>query len=348
MPAIVFDKQNATFSTPIPDEFILKHLPTASGTYVKVYLYIFYHHFNSVPDFTLAKAAEALSLLESDVLEALNYWHKKGMLILTRTKDCCTIRFVQTSAPPTPQPPKKKVPQESAETAKVVRVEHKPVYSPQEMALYKKTPQVKQLFAAAEKFLGGALSFPNLSLLYSFYDYYRLPIDVIEYLMEYCAETGNTNLRYMEKIVQDWTDKGITTLEAAQNQVGFFRNYYPIMKSLGVGGRRPTDTERKFMDCWLQEWQMPSELLTEAAARTIERTGKPSFQYMNTILKNWFDRQLLTLQDVKGSDSTYNNNRVPAAGGQRSGTFHTYMSSGTDYDSIGEMAHRQLFAEEEM
>jgi DnaD/phage-associated family protein len=227
------------------------------------------------------------------------------------------------------------------ENAKVVRVEQKPVYSPEELSLYQKTPQIKHLFAAAQRFLGGSISFPNLSLLYSFYDYYRLPIDVVEYLMEYCASTGNTNLRYMEKIVQDWADKGVQTVEAAKNQLEYYREYYPIMKALGLQGRRPSDNEQQYMNRWLKDYRSSMDLIQEAAARTLSKTGKASFPYMDSILKNWKDQQLTTLQDVEQSDS------VPAARRKTAayGAFHTYSSSGSDYDSIGENARRQMFAD---
>lgn len=338
MSSVIFEKNGASFATPIPDEFILKYLPSASGSYVKVYLYMFYHYFNAVSDFTLAQAADALGITEADITEALFYWQKKGLLRLQRTEDACRIRFFSSFSPaPTPTKPERRT---EAEATKVVRVEQKPVYSPEELSLYQKTPQIRQLFAAAQRFLGGDLSFPNLSLLYSFYDYYRLPVDVIEFLMEHCASIGNTNLRYMEKIVQDWADKGIQTLTAARNQVNYYKNYYPILRALRINGRQPTETEQTYMNRWLQDYRSTQELIAEAAARTLEKTGRPSFPYMDSILKNWAEQQLHSLKDVEQADAGFAARR--SAGNSRS-AFHTYSPSGNDYDSIGENARRQMF-----
>ena len=341
MSQVIFENPGASFATPVPDEFILHYLPSASGTYVKVYLYVFYHYFRAVPGFSLTDAADALGLMEADVMEALQYWDKKGLLRLQRTPEACRIQFFPAPAPD-PSSKTRKAPPE-AEAAKVVRVERKPVYSPEELSLYQKSPQIRQLFAAAQKFLGGNISFPNLSLLYSFYDYYRLPVDVIEYLMEYCTQSGNTNLRYMEKIVQDWADKDVRTLEAAQKQIQYFKEQYPVMKALGLSGRRPSETEQQYINRWLHEYQSAPELITEAASRTLKKTGKASFPYMDGILKNWHENRLKTLEDVRRADTGFAGRK---ASGTR-GAFHTYSSAGSDYDQIGENVRRQLYADSE-
>ncbi|MFQ9800852.1 MAG: hypothetical protein ACLR23_20105 [Clostridia bacterium] len=83
MPDISFLKQNHRSCTPIPDDFILRHMPAANGAYVKVYLYIYYHFLNASQDFTTKSASQALNLIESDVLEALYYWASEGCSNLT-------------------------------------------------------------------------------------------------------------------------------------------------------------------------------------------------------------------------------------------------------------------------
>ena len=43
------------------------------------------------------------------------------------------------------------------------------------------------------------LSQQDMSLLFSFYDWLGLPMEVIELLLSYCTASGHTGMRYIEK-----------------------------------------------------------------------------------------------------------------------------------------------------
>ena len=356
MPDISFLRQNFISCTPIPDDFILRHMPAANGTYVKVYLYIYYHFLNASQDFTTKSASKALGLIESDVLEALYFWASEGVLTIDAEDDHLRISFPSLTPPdPKPPAPKKEEPAE-APAGKVVRVEHKPSYTPEELAIYQNNPQIQRLFSVASEALGEILSFPNLSLLYSFYDYYRLPTDVVEYLVEYCAGNGNRSLRYMEKVAQDWADRGITTVDKAREHTKRFQVYRPIMKALGITGRNPSESDIRAMDRWIDQYRLPMELILEACRRTVAKTGQPSFHYAEGILADWHSKQLRSMEDVARSDETFARQRTAAAEAAGSGAqrkapgknaFHSYpQRDDWDYEGLERMAREQLYSGE--
>ena len=354
MPALLFQHQKADFATPIADDFILNHMPLANGNYVKVYLYVF-HHFlraygSSDSGFSTKDTASALGMLESDIMQALQYWNERQVLKLTQDGEQLWLSFppYHGSAPIDPDPR-----ENNSDLAKVVRVEHKPSYSPEEISIYEQNPVIKDLFATASRLLGEQFSFPNLSLLFSFYDYYRLPVNVIKFLIEYCTQNGNRSLRYMEKVVQDWSDRGITTVEAAKAHIKRFDVYRPILKAFGITSRQPSEQEIEIMERWLYQYGLSLDLVVEAATRTLAKTGKPAFNYAESILKNWSDNQVRTLEDVSRMDDAFasrqaanNSASSPLPPRQPKGTFHTYNTRDWDFDSIERHAQSQLYTKD--
>lgn len=354
MPALLFQKQDADFATPISDDFILRLMPSANGNFVKVYLYIFHHFYKAAAGlngagFSTKEAASALGMLESDIMQALQYWHDQKVLTLAPNGEQLWLSFPSfRSVPPSGTDPDGNSPDHS----KVVRVEHKPTYSPEEIGIYQQNPTIKDLFATASRLLGEQFSFPNLSLLFSFYDYYRLPVEVIKYLIQHCIEGGNRSLRYMEKVAQDWSDRGITTVEAAKAYTKRFELYRPIMKALGIAERKPSEAEIEMMERWLYQYGHSMEIILEAAARTVRKTGKPSFKYMESILKAWSENQVRTLEDVSRCDEAFAAKKAAAGASDPAlrtpkGTFHTYLSRDDwDFEDIERRAQEQLYAQE--
>lgn len=354
MPDITFSSEHHPGFIAISDEFVLQHMPNANGTYVKVFIYAYHHYCNQTPGFSTRSIAEALGLIESDVIEALNYWQNRQLLTLTSTESGMSLFFYPGGR--TPQPPKTKsrrsestVPAEPA-PSKVVRVEHKPTYAPEELAVYQSNPQIQQLFNKAQASLGETLSFPNLSLLYSFYDYYRLPVDVVSYLIDYCISIGGRTLRYMERVVQDWSDQGIHSVSEAEEYVTRYNVYRPIMKALHMKGARPAAADLVFMNRWINEYHMPIDLVVEACNRTFQRTGQASFNYADSIIEDWYNRGINTMEGVARADEAFNRSRTPQAqqvNAAPKGSFHTYTTRDDwDYDTIERLAQRELYSTE--
>lgn len=339
MSRIHFAEKGTDFCTPVSNRFLSTFLPQASGSSVKVYLYVYYQFYNQAQGLTLAHVAEALGMMEDDVIEALTYWQSKGQVIFERTGSDCRIDFpiccTLSGGPDGGHRCRKETPEVRPLETKVVRMEQAPVYAPEELLLYQKNPQVKALFAAAADFLGTPASSPILSTTYSFYDYYRLPIDVIMFLFRYCKENGNRKLRYVEKIVQDLSDNNINTVDAAEAHLTRFRRFSPILAALKVT-TPPTDTQITYMTRWLDEYHASQELIDEAARRTLEKTGKSAFAYADAILKNWYEQGFTTIEAVNSGDTLVRPSNTKTGILNMTGT-------GTDYDAIANASQKQLF-----
>ena len=352
MPDILYSSDPHPGYILLSDEFILQHMPRANGTYVKVFLYAYQHYCNRVSGLSTQSISQALHLIESDVIEALRYWQDLGLVHIQDMNGALSIRFEDGGSLPTPPPVREKMKQqEQAERpviSKVVQVEHKPTYTPEELAVYQTNPKIAGLFAKASVSFGAPLSPPNLSMLYSFYDYYRLPVDVIEYLIEYCLSHGGRTLRYMEKVAQDWSDQGINTLEKAQAYVTRFASYRPILNALHLRSARPSDQELTYIRRWMDEYQMPEELIVEACNRTYSRTNQPSFAYADSILENWHLMNIHSMDGVAKADESFLRSQgVPAERRQNAAGAPEGFSahSDWDYEALERMAQDQLYSE---
>ena len=338
MAHLSFTPIDSQFTTPVPDSFITDKMLSASATMIKVYLYVLYAYQKKLEDFTFASVAEKLDILESDVLKALQYWDEKDLLTLVHdpSSDNWSVLFAShASVPPKGQEP---LPDREASASvqgadsKIIRVEQKPTYSPEEMACYKNDPKIAHLFEESQKILGGPVSSANLSTLFSFYAYYRLPCDVILYMLSYCASNGHRELRYIEKVAQDWSDHGIKTVDQAKDHVATFTKWRPILRALHESRLEPTDEQLIYFRRFLEEYQMPMELVLNAAERTYDNVGRANLNYMDSILKNWYSQGIRTLKAVEAEDARFQNSRQSGRKTASAGSLNNFKSSFDDQD----------------
>lgn len=237
--------------------FIETELPVAPPLYVSVYL------MTLVVGRDSAKVAEKLHATESDVLRAWAYWMDRKVM-----------QKGEESKPP---------------QRRTLVSSERPDYPPAELAMYIKNQDVKNLFESAQKKLGKMLSHQDMSLLFSFHDWLGLPLDVIDLLLSYCTANGHKGMRYIEKVALGWAEEGIDTVEKAAEYIELRKTgFRTILQSFGQN-RLPVPAEENYMKKWLKEYKLPIELIKMACERTVLQTGKASFPYADSILRQWRD-----------------------------------------------------------
>lgn len=71
--------------TAVPDLFLEQYMPAANGEFVKVYLYLLKMVKDRQQDSALSAMADFFSCTENDIVRALKYWEKQGLLSLSYT-----------------------------------------------------------------------------------------------------------------------------------------------------------------------------------------------------------------------------------------------------------------------
>ena len=152
-------------TTVLENEFIDRYMPTANGEYVKVYLLILRHLSNASGTLSISAMADLLDCTEKDVLRALKYWKKEGLLDYDDPDDTTQLTpeepvpgtanqqagasAIQTAS--TPSMCKESVPKVSSD-------EVNSVTNIQQYRNRKERKEFKELLFVAEQYLGKTLS----------------------------------------------------------------------------------------------------------------------------------------------------------------------------------------------
>lgn len=291
--------------------FIDHYMPRANGEFVKVYLYLL--RYLPVPEraIGLSDIADAFDCTETDVLRALRYWEKAGLLKLSFNAEnqleeisFCTPKKVAPASDAA-----RSVSHDSMqETALSNQTPTQPTppaspLTPDKIKSLREREEIAQLLFIAEQYLGKTLSSTEVQRLLYFYDSLGFGADLIEYLIEYCVSHGHRSIRYIEKVALSWHSNGITTVAMAKEESSAYKKtYFQILRALGVTNRNPVPSEIQTMDRWLGEYGFDLELVLEACARTVKATGKPSFQYTDGILNSWKKKGVRTMAHVQALD----------------------------------------------
>ena len=320
--------------TVLSNIFIDQYMPGAGGEFVKVYIYLLRLLADPSASVCLSLLADRLNCTEGDISRALKYWSNEGLLILetdpsgeltgiTLTEPSPDTQMELTAAVSVPQSAQAatapilqtvpaataSVPQPSpAATTPAPQPDTVPSRSasaltPARIKELKENEDVAQLIYICEQYLGKTLTPTDTRKILFFYDELKMSVDLIDFLIQYCVGRGHKSMRYIETVAMAWSKEGITTVEMAKDSTSRYgRDYFTILKAMGISNRNPVDSEIVMMDTWLKDYGFSMDMIQEACSRTIMQTGQPSFQYAHKILTGWFTKGALTPEAVQALD----------------------------------------------
>ena len=332
MAMITLQNSSMTEVTILSNTFIDNYMPEANGEFVKVYIYLLRSLSNAPVSFSLEQMADRLLCTERDILRALKYWAKQELLVLdfTDSDKLCgiallspdkhtenassvsasveTVSTVEQPAIQAASAPSAAV-EPSVPTGKASS-DKKQELTPERIRELKQNEEIIQILYIAEQYLGKTLSPTESQKLLFFYDGLGLSADLIEYLLEYCVSHNHKSIRYIEKVAIAWAEEAITTVEQAKRSNSRYnKEYFTILKALGITNRNPVETEITLMDTWLKTYCFSMEIIQEACNRTVLQTGQASFQYTDKILEGWKKKEVKTLDDIRSLDDEHQKRR---------------------------------------
>lgn len=284
--------------TLVENAFIDTHMPKANGEYVKVYLLLLRYLNDPAMELSVSKIADILDCTEKDVLRALNYWKKQGLL---------DFESRHADRKPALSEAVDSVGREKAEALEdTVPVLKEKTAVRRKPNLSKSRKELKELLFVAEQYLGKTLTATDIDTIIYFHDELGMSASLIEYLIEYCVENGHKSIHYIKTVALSWSEKDIKTIEAAKmNTVMYNKNYYSILNAYGIKGRAPASSEITYIRRWLNDYKLSLDLILEACDRTMNMIHQPSFEYTERILKNWMEKGAAHLKDVTALDEAY-------------------------------------------
>lgn len=323
MSALVLRNRFQGNTTLVENEFIDHYMAAANGEYVKVYLLLLRCLHNPNMALSISQMADFLENTEGDILRALKYWEKEGLLTLEYDGSGKVVGVEVGKTPKRKNPssgsaaadaaasslhvsPQSAVPAPSARTEAPASAAAAPASSAPAPRSQEDRRILKQILFVAEQYLGKTLSRTDVDTITYFYDSLGFSADLIEYLIEYCVENGHKSIHYIQKVALSWADEHITSVEQARNTSALYnRTCYSILNAFGIKGRGPASSELEFIRKWTESDAFDLELILEACNRTMSAIHQPSFEYTDKILANWKSHSVRTLADVRILDSAF-------------------------------------------
>lgn len=314
--------------TMVADEFIDQYMVSASGEYVKVYLYLLRHESE---DITVSAVAESLNHTEADVRRAIAYWEKAGVLAQGSVEPAGSAAAANAAALTA-------MGRQAAEIPKP-----RPIYTVEQVNRLAADEDFTQLLYIAQKYLNKVFTQRECEVFAYLYDGLHMPSELLEYVVEYCVQGGHTSLRYIETVALNWHENKVNTVEMAKSySASFTKDSFAVMKAFGLSDRKPGDSEREMIERWFKNYGFTKELVLEACARTLEATHSPSFKYADKILSEWKKAGVHSMADIRVLDEKRIGSRTKAAANGAAqfqsktskNQFHNFHQRDTDYDAL--------------
>ncbi|MBQ9765346.1 MAG: DnaD domain protein [Lachnospiraceae bacterium] len=195
-----------------------------------------------------------------------------------------------------------------------VKIPDKVTYSADEINTLNESEDFKTLLFIAQSYIGKTLSASDTDTLIYIFHTLKFPMDLAEYLIEYCVCLGHKSLHYIEKVALSWAEQGIRTVDEAKAISSFYKKEcFQVLKAFGISKRNPVDSEIAMISKWSKEYSFSIDIILEACNRTMQAIHQPSFEYADSILTKWFNSGVKHLNDITILDAQYSNTRKRAA-----------------------------------
>lgn len=312
-----FMLKSQTFDfTPVSNTFIDQYMPKARGEFVKVYLLALKYCLSGEIGVNSSMLASILHLLESDIMNAWNYWSEEGV-----------IKFV----------PIDKMGNYSIE---FVDLKDEPAVDEKEASLLDDltNTSIKDMLQEIEQLVGRPLSPKEMSTYIGWQKDLGFSFEMILLLMQYCASKGKTDHRYVEKVALAWFDAKITTIEEAQIFIKRHEDkwvkYRKILGYLGIKDGEIMKPQEDILDKWVNLYKFPLDVIFKACDICFERLNRADFKYIDGILNSWFKDGIKSLEDVATKDVKRTNFKKPGNYKAQNDNFNNFEQRSYDFDSL--------------
>lgn len=284
--------------TQVPNIFIDKYMPHANGSFVKVYLYLLRQTSSDAASLTIENMADMLSNTETDILRALKYWEKQGLVSIIETngqiEKICLLPFTRETDTEVAEP----------EPSAPLSLPERHTYSPLQAEALKKDSEIESCLSMVEALLGTTLGDSHMQLILYLMSDLGFSMELVITLYETALSRGKNKPRYIEAIALDWARKGIHTSKEAEAEASSFHGMYKLVSSaLGIK-RALAPAERRIIDKW-KEFQFADSVIEEACSRTVLQSGDTNLNYTTKILEDWHSKGVTSLKDIEDCDRSY-------------------------------------------
>ncbi len=318
----------------VPTDVVDKYLKIAGSAQLKVLLYILR---SSGSAFSESDIAAALNMDTYDVKDCIEFWSSFGVIAVNdgeitpkqgqpEAARAERKKPAQPETVPEPKTAKQRDEKPALEPAKdkpsdtvVARpLRPDPIYVAKRVSEDK---EIESLLNEAQYILGRPLSGNDNGVLIMLHDNDALPCEVILMLLTYCVE-NHKGMNHVAMLGASWAKEGILTIEQADEKIRRLEErkeaYRKVQTILGLEFRKASKTEEELYDRWINEWKLGSELIKEAYDVCVDAKGKFIPKYVATILQNWHDEGVRTVDEARARSRKKNSGTDSGSDGHSS------------------------------
>lgn len=284
-------------NTPIENIFLNDYMPMANGTYVKVYLlgYKYAHDKDLKIDVTNKTIANNLDVPLEDVLRAWDFWERKG-IIKKNGDDLVDYKVTFLNLKQLYIRNNIMVPLEKNEKKK----------SRPNLIEANKVKEINEMFNAVDYIMRRQTTNVEKETIITWIEDYNMNPDVIERAFNYSVEVkGKRSVKYVEGIIKNWYDQGLTNLEAVMETFKHsdekYYRYQRVMKSIGLTHKGVTDGDMALINKWFDQYDYSMELVLKAC-EAASNVQYPTIKYIDGVINNWYKKGIKEVDDIERLD----------------------------------------------
>lgn len=280
------DLQELFSYTELPDVFFTEYFTSASGDFIKVYLYMVFLSKHG-KDVKINDLSKMLSLDFKIIQEAIKFWEDNGAI--TKKTTGYVINNLQ-------------------------EIELHKLYKPK-VALsadaIKESAQNQYRARAIEninnQFFQGLMSSSWYSDIELWFKKYGFDEEVMVALFRYCFNHSALHRNYIQAVADAWKQNNIKTFTDLdtyyQKQEKLNILYKSISKKLGY--TRPlTQYEQAYIEKWSVDFGFSFEMIEVALKRTTSKSN-PNFDYLDKLISDWHERGFKNVAEIESFLASY-------------------------------------------
>lgn len=308
--SIALSRESTQNDLLVPRAFLTDYMPSANGEYVKIYLYLL-QTMQSGSELSMSKMADFFDVTEKDILRALKYWNKNGVIDLTLEDKAVT--GIKILAPWNEKSevtsPEINVAPETATLEKKVEpiAEELPRYTVtsemQDSA--SKDKKFNELLQLAEIYFKTPIIDIDYERLIGVYFQMGQNFDACEVMIEDCVGKRGNPLIRLEKLACTCIEEGLMDANSIRAYLSRNKHYKLVKEALGVSSKVLAKSEKDFVHNWFETLGFSEEMVSDACARAVRNTETGRFEYTDKILRDWHEKKIHTLSQVAKEDAAH-------------------------------------------
>ncbi|OON94313.1 MAG: hypothetical protein ATN31_03790 [Candidatus Epulonipiscioides saccharophilum] len=233
----------------IPTWFLDTQLNNIEEQHLKIYL-LLQKASQENEAWNFAKIASKLQVSSQKVEEVVDYLNKKNIIRMNQKDDFnCEITMNGNDL---------KVAMEITSDSgmlDVYDIKDKPEYGYAEIDRYRETDNNTEIiFKKLEICLERPATFKEQAAIFSLYDWLKMSVELIDYLLNYCVFTKQTkNIDHITSVAIDWANNKITSLDQAEARVADPHLYDYIFNSDKSTDQKEVDSDNENLKLMLSD-----------------------------------------------------------------------------------------------